>query len=133
VVCRAELGAMIAALGAVAILSSCAIRYDSAGTTRVGIGLWGFGDPPGVDWNLDWPRRDVPDLPAMRPPELPERPKPFRAEDDRMPGATTGEAAPQRIIAIDDNRCRAVDCNALAHSAPAPVRADPGRDRAAGR
>src|SRR4030095_11093314 len=35
------------------LLWCCAIRYDKAGVSRVGIGLWGFGDPPGVHWNLD--------------------------------------------------------------------------------
>src|SRR4030095_4460259 len=27
-----------------ALFSGCAIRYDKAGVSRVGIGLWGFGD-----------------------------------------------------------------------------------------
>jgi hypothetical protein len=127
----AALGGTIAALGAIAILSSCAIRYNGAGTTRIGIGLWKFGDPPGVDWNLDWPRREVPDLPAMRPPDLPDRPKPFGADDGRVPEATTRESVSGQPIAIDDNRCRAADCNALAQPTPASVRADPGRGHAA--
>jgi hypothetical protein len=54
--------------------AGCSIRQDAAGTTRVGVGLWGFGDPPGVDWNLDWPRREVPDLPAGPRNDLPPRP-----------------------------------------------------------
>ena len=45
-------------------LAGCAIRYDQAGVSRVGVFLWGFGDPPGVNWNLDRPRREIPDLPA---------------------------------------------------------------------
>jgi hypothetical protein len=62
---------------AIALVASCAtgcsIRYDATGVTRTGVGLWGFGDPPGVDWNLDWPRREIPELPASRPPQLPPR------------------------------------------------------------
>ena len=53
--------------------AGCSIRQDGTGVTRTGVGLWGFGDPPGVNWNLDWPRREVPDLPASRHPELPPR------------------------------------------------------------
>jgi len=45
-------------------LAGCAIRYDQAGVSRVGPFLWGLGDPPGVKWNLDAPRREIPDLPA---------------------------------------------------------------------
>ena len=33
-------------------LAGCAIRYDDTGVSRVGIFLWGLGDPPGVNWNL---------------------------------------------------------------------------------
>ena len=54
-------------------VAACSIRQDGTGVTRTGVGLWGFGDPPGVNWNLDWPRREVPDLPASRHPELPPR------------------------------------------------------------
>ena len=39
--------------------AGCSIRYDATGVSRVGVGLWGFGDPPGVNWNLDGPRRGV--------------------------------------------------------------------------
>ena len=60
-----------AAMCAAAALSGCATLVDGAGTTRVGIGLWGFGDPPGVDWNLDWPRRELPELPKSPPPQWP--------------------------------------------------------------
>jgi hypothetical protein len=72
---RAHAAAIAMAIAAAfaAALGGCAIRYDKAGVTRVGIGLWGFGDPPGVDWNLDWPRAEVPDLPATAPSELPPR------------------------------------------------------------
>lgn len=53
--------------------SGCSIRQDANGVTRTGILLWGFGDPPGVNWNLDRPRREVPDLPASPRPALPPR------------------------------------------------------------
>ena len=53
--------------------AACSIRQDATGVTRTGVGLWGFGDPPGVNWNLDRPRREVPDLPASRHLELPPR------------------------------------------------------------
>jgi hypothetical protein len=53
--------------------AACSIRQDATGVSRTGILLWGFGDPPGVNWNLDRPRREVPDLPASRRPELPPR------------------------------------------------------------
>lgn len=45
-------------------LAGCAIRYDQSGVSRVGVFLWGLGDPPGVKWNLDAPRREIPELPA---------------------------------------------------------------------
>ncbi len=61
------------ALASALLCAGCAIRYDATGVSRVGVGLWGFGDPPGVNWNLDWPRRDVPELPASPRPELPPR------------------------------------------------------------
>jgi hypothetical protein len=54
-------------------VAACSIRQDGTGVTRTGILLWGFGDPPGVNWNLDRPRREVPELPASRRPELPPR------------------------------------------------------------
>jgi hypothetical protein len=54
-------------------VAACSIRQDASGTARTGILLWGFGDPPGVNWNLDRPRREVPDLPASPRPELPPR------------------------------------------------------------
>jgi hypothetical protein len=58
--------AALAAMTCIASLAGCAIRQDAAGVSRVGIGLWGFGDPPGVDWNLDWPRREPAALPPAR-------------------------------------------------------------------
>jgi len=56
----------LAALAAIALLGGCAIRQDATGISRVGIGLWGFGDPPGVNWNLDWPRREPTALPPRQ-------------------------------------------------------------------
>ena len=55
--------------------------------TRVGIGLWGFGDPPGVNWNLDWPRQEVPELPVGPRPELPPRraPPDLSSRDAHVP------------------------------------------------
>ena len=61
------------ALTSALLCAGCAIRYDATGVSRIGVGLWGFGDPPGVNWNLDGPRRDVPELPASPRPELPPR------------------------------------------------------------
>ena len=40
-------------------LMGCSIRQDNTGMSRVGVFLWGFGDPPGVNWNLDAPRRST--------------------------------------------------------------------------
>ena len=61
------------ALASALSCAGCAVRYDATGVSRVGIGLWGFGDPPGVNWNLDSPRRDVPELPTSPRPEPPPR------------------------------------------------------------
>jgi hypothetical protein len=72
-------------------LAGCAIRYDQAGVSRVGVFLWGLGDPPGVKWNLDAPRREIPDLPAA-----PRR--------DVLP---PNHSAPERsTTAMNDNRDR---------------------------
>jgi hypothetical protein len=99
-----------AARAAVIVLSvlcgtACSIRQDASGVTRIGIGLWGFGDPPGVNWNLDRPRREVPDLPASRHPELPPRAvEPgWRSSNDRTAPA---HARPydRRESAIGKNR-----------------------------
>ena len=106
---RAHAAAIAVTIAAafVAVLGGCAIRYDKAGMTRVGIGLWNFGDPPGVDWNLDWPRAEVPDLPATAPSELPPRRAP---RDLDAPGP--GSEATRSAAAIDDNRERAASCRA---------------------
>ena len=92
----------LGALLALASLAGCAVRQDASGVSRVGIGLWGFGDPPGVNWNLDWPRRDPPELPPARRPELPP-----------LPPATA--ARPES--AMDDNRI----CDHRCIPAPPPV------------
>jgi len=85
-------GASMVALVSVLSCAGCAIRYDATGVSRVGIGLWGFGDPPGVNWNLDWPRRDVPELPASTRPELPpRRVAPQWQGDMSPPGRPKGE------------------------------------------
>jgi hypothetical protein len=86
-------------------VAACSIRQDASGVTRTGIGLWGFGDPPGVNWNLDRPRRDVPDLPASRHPELPPRAVDpgWRSSDARTAEPTRGPFE-RREFAIGDNR-----------------------------
>ena len=112
------------AAASAAILCGCAIRYDHAGVTRVGIGLWGFGDPPGVNWNLDWPPpREVPDLPPMAPRELSDLPRSFQAPSNDIPGVTSRDDAEGGNGVIDDNRCRAVHSNVLAQFAPLSARA----------
>jgi hypothetical protein len=120
----------VAAALAGAVLAGCAIRHDAAGVTRIGIGLWGLGDPPGVNWNLDWPRREVPDLPAAPRRELP----PWR-EPAHEPGAT-GPIAPSReptdryAVAIDDNRGCVTRCALLPTDTAMAARVD---DRGDGR
>jgi hypothetical protein len=91
-------GVAIAAFCAATLVSGCAIRYDKAGVSRVGIGLWGFGDPPGVHWNLDWPRQPVPELPAAPRRELPPASPPRDLE--LPPSRHTAEGA---AASIDDN------------------------------
>ena len=85
--------------------TACSIRQDASGVTRTGILLWGLGDPPGVQWNLDRPRRDVPDLPASRHPELPPRAvEPgWRSSNDRTAPAQA-RAYDRRESAIGKNR-----------------------------
>jgi hypothetical protein len=84
--------AALVALAAALTQAGCAIRYDHAGVSRTGVFLWGLGDPPGVDWNLDWPRREVPELPpAARRDALPPR-----AGDANLP-------APPRSFPIPDD------------------------------
>ena len=106
-------------------ICGCAIRYDHAGVTRVGIGLWGFGDPPGVNWNLDWPpRREVPELPPMRPRDTPQLPRSLLEPIDDVPAPSMRDIDAGRDVAIDDNRCRADFSSAFAHFAPLSQRAD---------
>jgi len=125
---RAIVQRVLAALVAACLapICGCAIRYDHAGVTRVGIGLWGFGDPPGVNWNLDWPpQREVPDLPPMGPRDTPKLPRSLLEPIDDVPAASMHDIDAGRDVAIDDNRCRADYSNALAHFAPLSQRADP--------
>jgi hypothetical protein len=113
---------------AASMLPGCAIRYDRVGVTRVGVFLWGFGDPPGVRWNLDWPREEVSELPAAAPSELPPRRAP-RDRDAFVPGieAVAGSAA-----AIDDNRkCAAPGCVSTSPAVPLASRADARNERSA--
>jgi hypothetical protein len=76
-------------------VAACATHRDTGGATRIGVGLWGFGDPP-VDWNLDWPRRGLPEFPPATYPEL----TPSRVPPADLP-------APRAPAPIDDNRTRA--------------------------
>ena len=100
--------ARVLALALAALCTGCAIRYDATGVTRVGVGLWGFGDPPGVHWNLDAPRRELPELPAGPRPELPPRRTPpdllSRLEDVLPAGAEVDEWT---TGPIEDNPIRA--------------------------
>jgi hypothetical protein len=100
---RCSYVAGIAAALAAALVAGCSIRYDRAGVTRVGIGLWGFGDPPGVNWNLDWPREEIPDLPAATRRELPPSREPGRARGDIEPLAPSADARTWSAATIDDN------------------------------
>ena len=109
-------GMMIVAAGA---LAGCAIRYGEAGVSRTGPFLWGFGDPPGVHWDLGEPRREIPELPPARRRELPLGNTP-RGFD----GSTAIQNPPDKTIAtMDDNRARAPVSTVVPH----PVRSD-GRD-----
>lgn len=83
---------VVAAACAAAALPGCATLVDGAGTTRVGIGLWGFGDPPGVNWNLDWPRRELPELPRAPPPQWP---RDWPASLEPRPETNPGSAGQQ--------------------------------------
>jgi hypothetical protein len=97
--------------------AACSVRQDAAGVTRTGVGLWGFGDPPGVNWNLDWPRREVPDLPAGRHPELPPRavdPGAWSRDDRTIAPRLCAMARPES--AIGDNR----DCASRSSTEAAP-------------
>jgi hypothetical protein len=115
----AGVAAALAAALAAANLAGCAIRYDQAGVTRVGIGLWGFGDPPGVNWNLDWPRREVTDLPAAPRRELPAPREPARAGGDIDTPARFDDPPGRPAATIDDNRGCAPRCAPV--SAPAQM------------
>ena len=83
---------------AIASLAGCAVRSDGSGVSRVGIGLWGFGDPPGVNWHLDGPRRDAPQRPPARRPEFvspsppPVAPTPASAATAAAAGTATDSA-----------------------------------------
>ena len=92
------------ALACLVACTGCSIRYDASGMTRVGVGLWGFGDPPGVNWYLDAPRRDVPELPAGARPELPPRgPAPdWHSLDEHPPATPDGNVRIE--FPIGDNR-----------------------------
>jgi hypothetical protein len=129
----AGIAAALAAALVAAILAGCAIRYDRAGVTRVGIGLWGFGDPPGVNWNLDWPRREVPDLPAATRRELPPSREPARAGGDIDMLAPFDDASDRPAATIDDNRGCVPRCAPVSAPAPTASRADVRGDGAARR
>jgi hypothetical protein len=86
------LGAVMLALG------GCAIRYDQTGVSRVGVFLWGLGDPPGVHWNLDAPRREIRDLPAAPRPELPA------PRSTVVPSSPNQSAADRLGSPMEDNR-----------------------------
>jgi len=93
---------LLVLVSASVLLSGCAIRYDSSGTTRVGIGLWGFGDPPGVDWNLDRQNRQIQELPSNRAREIPDLPRTRAvdlvefAQSDRVEAHDHDDAASER-------------------------------------
>ncbi|MET0918197.1 MAG: hypothetical protein ABWY07_07230 [Burkholderiales bacterium] len=96
--------AIVVALALVLSGAGCAVRYDATGVSRVGVGLWGFGDPPGVNWNLDWPRRDVPELPSTPRPELPRSVAPRWHERDVGPSPPHPDTSERREFPIEDNR-----------------------------
>lgn len=97
-------GTALLLLAAISLCAGCAYNYDRGREWRVGVFLWGFGDPPGVDWHLDWPRRELTELPPVTYPELPPaRPRPPWPADWRAPADTsTTEAQP--AAPIEDNR-----------------------------
>jgi hypothetical protein len=103
--------AIVVALALVLSCAGCAIRYDATGVSRVGVGLWGFGDPPGVNWNLDWPRRDVPELPSSPRPELPPRSvAPQWQERDVGTSPPNPDTSERGEFPIEDNRDCASRC-----------------------
>jgi hypothetical protein len=115
------------------LVTGCAIRYDS-GVSRVGVGLWGFGDPPGANWSLDWPprrempelppRREMPELPARSPREIPDLPPSFRTNFDDAFSAGLRDVGAVRDDMIDDDRCPAVVGESPARCMPQAARAD---------
>jgi hypothetical protein len=115
---RHVLGASLA-LAATIALAGCAIRYDQTGVSRVGVFLWGLGDPPGVKWDLDWPRREVPELPATaRRDALPSF-EPARAPDPLLVPTPNGNAPERSSRSFDDYRDRVP--RRAPESTPAPV------------
>jgi hypothetical protein len=95
---------LFVAAACIASCAGCSIRYDAAGVTRVGVGLWGFGDPPGVNWNLDAPRREFPELPATTRPELPPRSDASRwRSDSEQPSVPRVDASSRIESPIEDN------------------------------
>ena len=122
----------LAAAVTFAALSGCAVRYDSTGTSRVGVGLWGFGDPPGVNWDLDWPRHDVPELPTTRPRELSDIPASFRTSGNEGSFVELHDRAAGHSPAIDDNRGCDFDGNSSSVSSRVAPPGDAGGGDAAG-
>jgi hypothetical protein len=87
--------------------AGCSIRYDAAGMTRVGIGLWGFGDPPGVQWHLEAPRQEIPSLPAAPRPELPPRTIEPWSRHDASCSRADDDARVRPAMPLKDNHHRA--------------------------
>jgi len=114
---RSHLQTLVVAIASIGFFAcaGCSIRYDAAGVTRVGIGLWGFGDPPGVQWNLDQPHRETPELPRAprrEAPELPAAPRPElpprtmsdnRSSDDARAELPRPDVFDQTGMPIKDN------------------------------
>jgi hypothetical protein len=108
-------------------LAGCAIRYDQTGVSRTGVFLWGLGDPPGVKWNLDWPRREVPDLPPSTLREV-VLPMPARAPQALPPLPANGRAPERSPVTFDDNPERVARRAPESASAPVVPRAGDRRD-----
>jgi hypothetical protein len=117
---RRRIAALALAAAASVAIQGCAVNYDRTGTWRRGIFLWGLGDPPGVDWNLDWPRRPLPELPPATYPELPARSPPWWRDSFLAPAGDPPPAA-RPAAAIDDNP----GCGTASHSPPCASRVDP--------
>jgi hypothetical protein len=127
---RAVLAAAAVAL-ATALLTGCATRYDQAGLSRVGIFLWGFGDPPGVNWNLP-ARRDVRDPPAAPLRDLPPSHDMPHSSARFDAFVSFDGARDMQGASIDDNRDR-VPCRTPVSTDPVARRADDCDDAARGR